>query len=724
MPELINPDTPEDDLTAGGIEKNREAFLSAKARFTVDASGLARLNKEFGTLNRNIGTFKSEIKSALAAAQQFQVALGGVAGAMGGASAGWSTTGSSGGTTAAGAVPSPTAPGYVGYGTNADLNSKFKTPKPPGRGRKFMKDSFALGEEGELSPFLAQVSGLISASAENIKGRAEYTLEADRTGMLMRQMHGGTQLQYQAKWRQPMTDRMLGPDGIPAMMNLQTTMGINPESMAAGVEGIRVASGFGYSTQDATKMISAMAQPGSSNLMTMMLGTGLYGPGGKARDPMDVIRTTVQRMGLTSESMVEGAFQPGSMTRANLSRTGLPVDMQNLVLQYAQENIQYQKKGGKGMYDPSNEQDRRRMGVEGGYAIEREKTSMAEVDRAENFYRRQVDNYAQLEKNTQALIRTFGALEDKLSGIIGTQINVTNNPWLRGISGSMRALGSIGMMLPGMQPAAAAMFAGGSVLGKIGDPAEITEPDMDVGFKGQLRAMARAAEIEGIPLSLTSGVRSTQRQRELFLERHDEDPEGNRSFEGKTYSLNAVGKAKGYAAPPGSSLHEVGLAADLGPKTSYGWIVANAHRFGLRHGDSYGEPWHVAPAGSFGSDMTSAKQRHANPQPATTSAAGHVSHTRTGASRSAGVSAGNVHMTKGMGIAESIKTIETANTARVTAGVTADVGDDGGGGAVVTIAPVIHLNGSGNDAADAQRLAQKVIHMIETAEAVRSLRRS
>tara|TARA_Y100000310_G_scaffold171729_1_gene171903 strand:+ start:40 stop:894 length:855 start_codon:yes stop_codon:yes gene_type:complete len=284
----------------------------------------------------------------------------------------------------------------------------------------------------------------------------------------------------------------------------------------------------------------------------------------------------------------------------------------------------------------------------------------------------------------------------------------------------MRGLGSIGMMVPGLQPAAAALFAGGTVLGKIGDPAEITEPDMDVGFKGQLRAMARAAEEEDIPLSLTSGVRDSQRQRELFLERHDEDPEGNRSFEGKTYSLNAVGKAKGYAAPPGSSLHEVGLAADLGPKTSYGWIVANAHRFGLRHGASYGEPWHVAPAGSFGSDMTRAKQRHANPQPATTSAAGHVSHTRTGASRSAGVSAGNVHMTKGMGIAESIKTIETANTARVTAGV----GDDGGGGSVITIAPVIHLNGNGNDASDAQRLAQKVINMIETSEAVRSLRRS
>jgi hypothetical protein len=274
--------------------------------------------------------------------------------------------------------------------------------------------------------------------------------------------------------------------------------------------------------------------------------------------------------------------------------------------------------------------------------------------------------------------------------------------------------------------AGAGLMLGGSLLGSIGDVPEITEPGMDAGFKSKLRAMAKEADKQDVPLSLTSGIRDSQRQRELFLERHDEDPEGNRSFEGKTYSLNAVGKAKGYAAPPGSSLHEVGLAADLGPKTSYGWIVANAHRFGLRHGASYGEPWHVAPAGSFGSDMTRAKAAYnaANPRPATTSAAGHVSHTRTGASRSAGVSAGvsagNVHMTKGMGIAESIKTIETANTARVTAGV----GDDGGGGAVVTIAPVIHLNGSGNDAVDAQRLAQKVIHMIETAEAVRSLRRS
>ena len=377
------------------------------------------------------------------------------------------------------------------------------------------------------------------------------------------------------------------------------------------------------------------------------------------------------------------------------------------------------------MYDPSKEQDRRRMGIEESYAMERERTSMAEVDRAEGFYRRQVDNYAQLEKNTQGLIRAFGALEDKLSPLVGAQTSATNLVGLRaaggimrGVSGFMQTAGMASMLTanPVGMGLGAGMMLTGSLLGSIGDAPEITEPGMDAGFKGKLRAMAEAADKEGIPLSLTSGIRDPQRQRELFLERHDEDPEGNRSFEGKTYSLNAVGKAKGYAAPPGSSLHEVGLAADLGPKASYPWIVANAHRFGLRHGDSFGEPWHVAPAG-----MTRAKHNAANPQPASTSAAGHTTGSRTGASRSAGVSAGNVHMTKGMGIPESIKTIEAANVARVSSGV----GDDGaGGGSVITIAPVIHLNGSGNEASDAQRLAQKVIHMIETSEAVRSLRRS
>ena len=41
------------------------------------------------------------------------------------------------------------------------------------------------------------------------------------------------------------------------------------------------------------------------------------------------------------------------------------------------------------------------------------------------------------------------------------------------------------------------------------------------------------------------------------------------------------------------SAHTRGLAADLGPRSEYGWIVNNASRFGLNSGKSQGEPWHV-----------------------------------------------------------------------------------------------------------------------------------
>ena len=48
----------------------------------------------------------------------------------------------------------------------------------------------------------------------------------------------------------------------------------------------------------------------------------------------------------------------------------------------------------------------------------------------------------------------------------------------------------------------------------------------------------------------------------------------------------------------------------------------------------------------------------------------------------------------------------------------------GGSGQVITISPTLNLTGSGNDAVDAQRLADQVIKLIETSRVVQSLRRS
>lgn len=60
--------------------------------------------------------------------------------------------------------------------------------------------------------------------------------------------------------------------------------------------------------------------------------------------------------------------------------------------------------------------------------------------------------------------------------------------------------------------------------------------------------------------------------------------------------LHAAGV--GMTAPAGKSSHGRGWAADLGPRSEYGWIVANAHKFGLSSANHVGEPWHVGLPGT------------------------------------------------------------------------------------------------------------------------------
>ena len=82
-------------------------------------------------------------------------------------------------------------------------------------------------------------------------------------------------------------------------------------------------------------------------------------------------------------------------------------------------------------------------------------------------------------------------------------------------------------------------------------------------------------------IRVSSGLRDTVQQRRLRAA-------GNSNVSGKP------------------SAHTRGLAADLGPRSEYGWITANAHRYGLKSGKGHGEPWHVGLPG-IGDDDVSAK---------------------------------------------------------------------------------------------------------------------
>jgi hypothetical protein len=126
---------------------------------------------------------------------------------------------------------------------------------------------------------------------------------------------------------------------------------------------MQAATGYMYNTQDMSRMMATLGSAQVNNRMTMTMGTGMYGPGGSQRSMMQVIQQITKSSGLTNPNIAKSAMQQGSITRARLGALGLPEDMQNMVLQYAQSNATYQQKGGKGMYDPSREADRKLMGI-------------------------------------------------------------------------------------------------------------------------------------------------------------------------------------------------------------------------------------------------------------------------------------------------------------------------------------------------------------------------
>jgi hypothetical protein len=82
--------------------------------------------------------------------------------------------------------------------------------------------------------------------------------------------------------------------------------------------------------------------------------------------------------------------------------------------------------------------------------------------------------------------------------------------------------------------------------------------------------MAAAAAAAGITLIVVSGFRSDAEQAELFAAHPDPK----------------------WVAPPGTSLHRCATELDLGPEGAYGWIDANATRFGFLQRYSW-EAWHM-----------------------------------------------------------------------------------------------------------------------------------
>jgi hypothetical protein len=110
------------------------------------------------------------------------------------------------------------------------------------------------------------------------------------------------------------------------------------------------------------------------------------------------------------------------------------------------------------------------------------------------------------------------------------------------------------------------MAEGGGYSGPLGyRDGEGMRPDVAAAYD----RMSAAARRAGIDLVVVSGYRSDAEQAELFA-RHP-DPR--------------------WVAPPGHSLHRCATELDLGPSGAYGWLAANARRFGFLQRYSW-EAWH------------------------------------------------------------------------------------------------------------------------------------
>lgn len=589
-----------------------------KAKFKVDvdqldklASGIAKIRGDFDFLNKNLDNINKKLNATLATLQGIQQA-GGV-------------TGVSKSNSKTGGIQLPT---HIinNYTQNNIVNPGSSPAAGGGGGGGGGAGALAATNPYARAAFLGMqaIASTIQAMNARMDNNYARSLSADKLGVYYQQTKGISQTQYASQMRAPLTDQRLGYGGISTLLALQAATGLTAsKESAAGYAAMRASSGYSLGTEQLAQQAATLAGPAANNRMTMMLGTGMYGPGGQQRTSFQVMQQVVQRTGLLNDRVLKGARQQGSNTRAMLLASGVPEDMVDQYLAYAEQTQTYRKKTGKTtLYDPSKAADRRIMGIEKNFATQAEETARVSEKRDENFYARQSGNLAQFEKNTQAVTEALGALEERLSGLVGANIATRGSMFRKAVN----SVGGLFGFNIGDPPEAKTIGAGGGAkvpmgygsppkrvsLGELGNSSSFRT--LNSTFKDRLLRMFA----DNPQVGLGVGSRSSAEQSKLFFSRYKkvtDGSEGDVTHNGEAYKHISGAPA----APPGRSMHEIGLAADL--VGDLDWVQENAAKYGLKtFGKNLGEPWHVQPAELPDSRWEYEKQGSAWGQPAGTQA--------------------------------------------------------------------------------------------------------
>jgi hypothetical protein len=597
--------TSEDPASVSGALGGADTPLaSARVGLGADTRAISKLKSEFTSLRQELEKVRKEM-------ERIEKASRGISG-PGGANANIGNTPMAGGTF------TPATPGTQ---TGKPAPSGGGGGGGGGGGAPVTGAGTRMGGAMGAISIASTITNAAFQMLDNRIDRARpYALSADRMSVVYQQMYGLSQGQVVSQYRTPMAQFRLGEGGINALMSLQTTTGLSALQQASSVEALRTISGYSMSAGQATSMMAQMASPEVVNRMFMLGGTGLIGPGGQQRTTMQVIQDLTRRSGLTNEAIARSALTPGSITRANLTQMGVTGDLQDMVIQYAMENIQYRNRGGTGMYDPNNRAQRRLMGIEENFATQAEETDRLRAVREEDFYRNQADNFADLERQTQSLTKAMTGLENSLQGIIGMGISGTGTRKILGAAGTLIG-GTVGFALGGPGGALAgamllntagnligtALGDGGASSGggSSGGGSSVSIPHGYQGGSTTIADLKNNSSFSNLHPTLQDrltqmfmdnpnvgfggGYRSEAAQEALFLSRYTESEQKTDIYWNGKYWKKVSGHD---VAPPGKSMHEIGLAADL--VGDLDWVVQNAHKYGLKHfADVNNEPHHV-----------------------------------------------------------------------------------------------------------------------------------
>jgi hypothetical protein len=635
---MMAPPQDEDALAGQQATKLNKAIKLSQS-LNIDVKGVKDLGGAFASVTGELKKLHKELQAVEAEAKKAAAAVGSVQGPSAGGAG--SNIGSTPVATFKNSSP-PAGPGGGGGGGGMIKNLMSKFGGGGGGGGAITSAGVTAGATVAAAA-VQQAMAVIDARVDRNR---DYALSADRMSVLYQQMTGKNQVQVQDQYRQPLTKYRLGMGGINDLLGLQARTGINAAQQASSVEAMRTYSGFSLSTGDAANMLQNLASAPVANRMFLMGGGGLIGVGGRQNSMQSVMQNIVKSAGLTNEKLVDSAFASGSLTRSKLTMMGVAPDMQDQILQYAKQNIQYKKKGGKGMYDASSEESRKLMGVEDNFATQAEETDRVRAAREEQMYSRQADNYADLEKQTQKLTKVFAALEDKLSGLIGQRTSHRISSSIGAVAGGI--LGSL-IPIPGLGTAAGAALGsiGGTIIGGlIGEPHDgpstgktssapstaakgsstndsnimvptyggnnkpkmvsiesiKTRPDF-MGMKAQMRERVLNLMRANPRVGFGQGIRNPKEQNDLFYRRYqktnrpdttERKNRKDRKYQGFWWELKNPGDLP--TATPGNSMHGIGLAADLYflDASAKNWAYSNASKFGLS-GAGDVDPPHFQP---------------------------------------------------------------------------------------------------------------------------------